>query len=357
MVLIAIVGGLGSGKTLCLTYMGLKYYSQGFQLYSNYDIKNPTTGLPLSDYIQSDTDLERVKDGYFLADELWNWCDSRMSSASANRFISGLLLKSRKRGFSLVYTTQSMGQIDKRVRDNTDFIIVPCINLVYGGKKIKIQQSLLEPVSLKPFWEYSQVQAFVFSANEVLLDEFEFRAADIGQFYNTNEEIEKLIQGQNNGITFEGNAGKKWEKNGSELEHTFNDWLSSYMDEVEWLSEHRQKSEYDHFARKDGMGFYFDVKSFASGPEGVTLNTKNDNWPTKTLWIKEYGEKPCMGGYLAFTEDTGKNWRFIKIKPGLPRGGITLGPKWRDRLLTIDAVLNKAQDVHTENELRDIEVD
>ncbi len=334
--------------------MGLKYHSQGFTIYSNYGIKDPGTGQLLADYIQSDLDLGRVHDGYFIGDELWNWADSRMSGARANAFVSGLLLKSRKRGFSLVYTAQSMGQIDKRIRDNTDYIILPIMTIECDGERRKIQHSLLKPVSTKPFFELMHVHAFVFSANQVLVDDFSFRAAPIARYYNTNEEIEKLIYGGNgegpDNLIYESGA-KPWLKNGQETEAKFYEWLKDQgWEYIEWISQ-KKKSMYDHLGIKDEVGYYFDVVGQSIGHDGTTLNTKDKNWPEKVRWIKEYGYKPCIGGFLAFTEDNGISWRFLKINSRLPKGGITLGAKWREKVLTLEEILALTEAKQTEMEV------
>lgn len=66
MVLFGIVGELGSGKTLTLTFLGWKnWFFRHKKLYSNYHLYK----MPYI-YIDTVEKLEDMRDGFFLADEL-----------------------------------------------------------------------------------------------------------------------------------------------------------------------------------------------------------------------------------------------------------------------------------------------
>lgn len=198
--MIGIVREPGAGKTAVMTFMALKYFSQGFRLYSNYQIVDPETKMNLSIVIESKHDLERMRNGFFLGDELWDWMDSRMSMDDINLFLSGLLLKLRKRHANLIYTTHSANQIDKRLRENTDYWVVPIIHIRMGGKDVEFKQSILEPIPISIFLDYIWIEAFVVSAaTERVIERFEFKLKPISDFYNTAEEVHKL------GITKDGN--------------------------------------------------------------------------------------------------------------------------------------------------------
>lgn len=122
MTLIGIVGELGAGKTLGLTYLAARNYAQGRKIYANYGLKIPFIPVRNPEQIMS------MKDGFFAADELWTWADSRLSGSKKNKFITPILAKSRKRGIHIGYTTQYFKQVDIRIRMVTDFIAVPKIN-------------------------------------------------------------------------------------------------------------------------------------------------------------------------------------------------------------------------------------
>lgn len=70
-----------------------------------------------------------MQSGFFAGDELWTWLDSWEGKSEKQRLISNILLKSRKRDITIAYTTQTMQQITKRIRDITDFIAYPVISV------------------------------------------------------------------------------------------------------------------------------------------------------------------------------------------------------------------------------------
>jgi len=122
MVLLAIVGGLGSGKTLSLTYLAWRNWKlKGRKIYSNYWLTFPHKR------IQKISDLEEMENGFFAGDELWLWIDSRIAVSKRNRVVSTILLQSRKKDVHFAYTTQSFSQVDSRIRRCTDFIAVPML--------------------------------------------------------------------------------------------------------------------------------------------------------------------------------------------------------------------------------------
>jgi hypothetical protein len=120
MTLIALIGDLGSGKTLGLTYFGYRAYLKHRTIFTNMN------SLVFKDkLIRSILDLEEMREGFAGLDELWLWADSRLSPSLKNRVASMILLKSRKRDLDICYTTQHWMQIDCRIRNVTDFLILP----------------------------------------------------------------------------------------------------------------------------------------------------------------------------------------------------------------------------------------
>jgi len=63
MVLMAVIGSLGAGKTLALTYLAWRNYRKGLKVYSNYDLKIPY--VP----VKSTKDVLKMKEGFFAGDE------------------------------------------------------------------------------------------------------------------------------------------------------------------------------------------------------------------------------------------------------------------------------------------------
>lgn len=169
--LIAVVGELGAGKTLSMTYLVWRnWYYKKKKIYSNYKLYS----IPFT-YVNSLQDFEQIHDGVFAGDELWSWADSRLSQKARNRFISTILLKSRKRGLTVMYTTQSFDQIDKRIRKVTDFVAYPIINRTNEVCKL-----------------------LIFRGNNPsphnLMHTLYFKTEPVFKLYNSNEEIGELLE-------------------------------------------------------------------------------------------------------------------------------------------------------------------
>ena len=160
----AIVGELGAGKTLSLTYLAYRNFLKGKKIYANYKLVFPYTP------IKSVRDLENMQEGFFAVDELWLWVDSRASMTKKNRIVSRILLSSRKRGVHLAYTTQSFIQVDKKVRNVTDFIAKPI---------------------LTPRQDYCYLYIYT-NPSLQRIKVLKFPTAPYFKLYNTKEEVEEL---------------------------------------------------------------------------------------------------------------------------------------------------------------------
>jgi hypothetical protein len=124
-VLFGIVGELGAGKTLSLTFFGFKnWFFRKHKIFSNYHLYK----IPYY-YIQAVKQFDFARDGVVLADEMWRIADSRLSLKSRNRFVSDILGRSRKRHLHYIFTTQIVEQLDKRIRKVMDFTAYPMLNL------------------------------------------------------------------------------------------------------------------------------------------------------------------------------------------------------------------------------------
>ena len=164
MVLMAIRGSLGAGKTLGLTYITLRNYKKGRKIYSNYNMKIPHT------FIKNVKDIDKMKNGFFAADELWSWIDSQLSGKKKNRLISSILLKSRKRDIHIAYTLQHWKSIMPRIRSVTDLVLKPQLT-----KNEKI----------------CRLDLYTFPALQ-FVRKFKFYTAPIFELYDTKEEVNPL---------------------------------------------------------------------------------------------------------------------------------------------------------------------
>lgn len=109
----SIIGPLGSGKTLFLTFLA-ESAKPDRDIYSNFN-------LNLDNAQTIDVkDLETIDRGLILLDEAYLWLDSRISQSKLNRYMSRFIFQSRKRGFDIFVTSQLQSAIDLRFRHIQD---------------------------------------------------------------------------------------------------------------------------------------------------------------------------------------------------------------------------------------------
>ena len=141
MTIFGIEGGIGTGKTLTLAWFLLSDLSNGKNIISNIKFKGLTKEEQKRvTYIDAefiDNIFEKVKNNELDLrnstigiQEAHNYCDSRNSASKRNKIFSYWILQSRHTGegsCDIVFDTQELGQVDKRLRRNTDFVIHPTI--------------------------------------------------------------------------------------------------------------------------------------------------------------------------------------------------------------------------------------
>jgi hypothetical protein len=122
MTTIAFEGGLGSGKTLGMTFfLFMEKLVMLKKVYANYWLDIQYTPLDMSEVLAEMADLKNVAIGI---DEFHIFCDSRIAASKRNRLISYFALQTRKRNVALYFTTQFLDQVDKRLRRLVDYRIV-----------------------------------------------------------------------------------------------------------------------------------------------------------------------------------------------------------------------------------------
>lgn len=159
MTIYGIIGGIGSGKTMTLVYLGLMDLYDGKTLYTNITLKNIGAFKKKVIYLTKDVlnnIFEKVKNkeidmrnSTVLIQEAHNYIDSRNSNTKRNKTFGYWILQSRHTGrgtCDILYDTQELIQVDKRLRNNTDYQIRPTIieNVLLNNKivvpsKIKIE--------------------------------------------------------------------------------------------------------------------------------------------------------------------------------------------------------------------------
>lgn len=116
--IIGIQGTLGQGKTTALIAF-IEYYRKQTKLrvYSNMSsYKNSTL-------ISSMGDMIGLENCIFGFDEIWNTMDSRDWKMHKGK-LTEWIMNMRKKNVLLIYTSQNLGQVEKRLRDITDLMIL-----------------------------------------------------------------------------------------------------------------------------------------------------------------------------------------------------------------------------------------
>jgi hypothetical protein len=168
-----IVGDIGCGKTILMTYYGYKCYEAGYRIYSNYDLKYPY--IPI-DKIRDLNELEQGQN-LILMDEAWITADSRKSSTYTNIMLSRAVLQSRKNKADLIYTTQYINQIDIRIRQIThEFIIPKIVYWTVEDEPAIIKATFYESVGSGKFRELGSKLFDIYNTHKL---------------YNTNEIIKE----------------------------------------------------------------------------------------------------------------------------------------------------------------------
>jgi hypothetical protein len=152
MVIVGFIGELGTGKTLSMTWFAEnKFHKHKIPVYANYGFKHR------KQFLKKPDDMKNLKNGCIALDEVWLWLDSRAFMKKQNKFLSGILLKSRRRGLDILYTAQDFSQVEKRLRNITDILVYPemspkmttCYAKAYSrfsGKQLYTVQIKTKPV-------------------------------------------------------------------------------------------------------------------------------------------------------------------------------------------------------------------
>lgn len=113
--ILGLVGRIGEGKTIGMVALADLFQKvTGLEVYSN-------NWIQFSHQFKTYARLKKITDSIICIDELHEEADSR--DFKKNIDITKWLLQIRKRRNVLLYTTQSLDQIDKRFRNQTHFLV------------------------------------------------------------------------------------------------------------------------------------------------------------------------------------------------------------------------------------------
>lgn len=182
--IIAFIGDIGSGKTLSMVRFiisKIKRYNRKAFINFSIDLgKTYNKNVELLDnkfYSHYAASKFKIYNSIVAIDEAHVYYDSRNSMSSRNKQFKNFINQSRKRGVDLIYTTQDFdplnfcrcGQVDKRLRDRTNRIVL-CKSVIING----IQKIL----------------NFTYRRDGRLLNKIIFDAPEFYKYYDTYEIID-----------------------------------------------------------------------------------------------------------------------------------------------------------------------
>mgnify|MGYP001772909315 CR=1 FL=1 len=222
MVLFAIFGELGTGKTLSAVSLTFRnWIKKRTKVYSNI----PLYKIPYH-LIDSLDKLDMMRDGVVLADEMWTLLNARRSTSKTNRLVSSILLKSRKRDLVYFFTSQLLDLIDKTVRRIIDFSAYPV--LVGGEPPIVCKLYVFKGTRQDP---------------RALFRTLYYKTPLVFQMYDTRYEVVDIVENENDGkwkIIFQEDPNKEpiyfetWEEADR---YAYNWWLEKLREKDDYIEE------------------------------------------------------------------------------------------------------------------------
>lgn len=178
---VGIKGLKAGGKTLVLTWLLFREYLLGKKIYTNYRVFFPHELIDVQKMVTLNIEMQNAVIGI---DELHMICDSRRSGKKQNILMTYFILQSRHRSVNFYYTTQFGGQIDKRIRDNTDVNMV-CENLYVDSDedgfndlfRVIIQDRRFRPIKFKQKILYGK-PIFKLYSSDYIVDIFTMKELD-----------------------------------------------------------------------------------------------------------------------------------------------------------------------------------
>lgn len=180
--IIGLFGLKGSGKTLFMVILlWLEYTYLNSKVMANLKLSFKHKIINAKQLVELDKSLKNSAIGI---DELHTICDSRRSGGLKNILMSYFVLQSRHRSVNFYYTSQFDGQVDKRIRENTDVNMV-CENLYIDSDddgfndlfRVIIQDKRFRPIRFKQKILYGK-PVFKLYNSDYIVDIFTMKELD-----------------------------------------------------------------------------------------------------------------------------------------------------------------------------------
>jgi len=119
--IIGIVGRRGHGKTVFATALAIESLNEGYKIFANYKLKIEHTRLTLAELAELPPEIH---DCVVIMDEFHMGADAYDFFTQRARGLTKFVTQLRKRRVTFIFTTQYMQQVAKRIREQTDYIIM-----------------------------------------------------------------------------------------------------------------------------------------------------------------------------------------------------------------------------------------
>lgn len=120
--MLLMIGRRGQGKTLNAVKLACERMREGFEVYANFEILDPYTGLRAG-RVYAWEQTYNLDGATVVIDEANNWVPSRKWDATPMEVLSKFA-QSRKDGIEFVFTAQHEERVDKVVRELVDWIVI-----------------------------------------------------------------------------------------------------------------------------------------------------------------------------------------------------------------------------------------
>lgn len=182
------LGAQNSGKTLSMTYYAFKYFQEGYKIFSNYNLNFSHTKLTKDLLVEHTKSRTQLNKAIFLVDEIYIILDARSFSGKLNKLFSYFILQTSKRDVHLFGTAQYFNTVDKRFRENTNFMVF-C-------NRYELDNNIYKPITNKGRIINSNnlyiKNSFMIKSNDSIFPNYEnknyyLKASPIFKLYDTRE--------------------------------------------------------------------------------------------------------------------------------------------------------------------------
>lgn len=269
-----IYGLQGCGKTMTLTALAKQRYHQGRRLYSNYHLKGGLEYEP----VKTLEDMNNMRHGTFLADELWVWLNARTSMRKMNRQITRIVMLNRKRDVDIFYTCQLPRTADILLREVTTTWIKPHI--------IPLRDTQTGEKS-------AGVKCIEINSLGEIVNKFRLKE-DLdywGQFYDTREEIGDIKK--------DNERGRQTLQKGIELEKD----NEKAAKKLEWINGVVRMRESGRFSpKKWDLDYYTDLGLNLAVDVKASNKRRVSAWPRDAEKQIQIAQKFNFLPFIAFPE-------------------------------------------------------